>query len=77
MDFLIAVNEKLANLEAGDDSRRLESNNSCAFIEPTTNWDEMPEEYATTAAQIVRKSTLKVSYTKLYFATFCRLLTNS
>lgn len=53
MDFLIAVNEKLCNLEATEDSRRLEANNSCVFLEPSMNWDEMPEEYANTASQII------------------------
>ena len=55
LDFLIAVGEKLCNLEPNEDSRRLSENNTCVFVEPTTHWDEMPEEFATTASQIVIK----------------------
>ena len=53
IDFLVAVGEKLCNLEANEDSRRLENNKTCAIIEPNKNWDEMPEEYATMASEIV------------------------
>ena len=50
---MIAVGEKLCNLDANEESRRLDSNNTCVFIEPPIHWDEMPEEYASTASQIV------------------------
>ena len=53
VDFMIAVGEKLCNLDANEESRRLDSNNTCVFIEPPIHWDEMPEEYASTASQIV------------------------
>ena len=54
LDFLIAIGEKLCNLEENEDSRRLDQNNTCVFIEPPTHWDEIPEDFATTASQIVR-----------------------
>ena len=53
IDFLVAVGEKLCNLDANEDSRKLENNKTCAIIEPNKNWDEMPEEYATMASEIV------------------------
>ena len=53
VDFLIAVGEKLCNMEANEDTRRLEATTNCVFIEHNSNWDEMPEEYATMASQMV------------------------
>ena len=53
IDFLVAVGEKLCNLEATEDSRMLEGVNACVFTEQPKNWDEMPEEFATTMSQVV------------------------
>ena len=56
IDFLIAVGEKLCNLDANEDTRRLEQPRSCSIIEPSSNWDEFSEEYAAVASQIVSSS---------------------
>ena len=56
IDFLIAVGEKLCNLDANEDTRRLEQPRSCSIIEPSSNWDEFSEEYAAVASQIVSQS---------------------
>ena len=53
VDFLVAVGEKLCNLEANEDTRKLENIKNCSLLEPTKNWDEMPEEYATMASEMV------------------------
>ena len=53
VDFLVAVGEKLCNLDANEDTRKLENTKNCSLLEPTKNWDEMPEEYATMASEMV------------------------
>ena len=53
VDFLVAVGEKLCNLEATEESRALESQNACVFAEAPKKWDEMPEDMATTMSQLV------------------------
>ena len=59
VDFLVAVGEKLCNLEANEDTRKLENIKNCSLLEPTKNWDEMPEEYATMASEMVSNSSKK------------------
>ena len=54
IDFLVAVGEKLCNMEPSEDSRKLESNSSCVYVETTTNWDEMPEDFVATASELVK-----------------------
>ena len=58
LDFLVAVGEKLCNLETSEDSRRLDGNNACDLIENSTNWDEMPEDFATIASEIAANKIL-------------------
>ena len=64
VDFLVAVGEKLCNLEANEDTRKLENIKNCSLLEPTKNWDEMPEEYATMASEMV-----SFKFQKLYTPT--------
>ena len=59
VDFLVAVGEKLCNLEANEDTRKLENIKNCSLLEPTKNWDEMPEEYATMASEMVSSKSQK------------------
>ena len=59
VDFLVAVGEKLCNLEANEDTRKLENIKNCSLLEPAKNWDEMPEEYATMASEMVSNSSKK------------------
>ena len=62
VDFLVAVGEKLCNLEANEDTRKLENIKNCSLLEPAKNWDEMPEEYATMASEMVSNSSKKKVY---------------
>ena len=70
IDFLIAVGEKLCNLDANEDTRRLEQPRSCSIIEPSSNWDEFSEEYAAVASQIVSCSFACYLYTPMHFSVF-------
>ena len=77
IDFLIAVGEKLCNLDANEDTRRLEQPRSCSINEPSSNWDEFSEEYAAIASQIVSKSFVCYLLIHTNAFSFSRLLIKS
>ncbi len=54
VDFLVALGEKLCNLDPNEDTTKLGEISECVFKEPTVAWDEIPEEYATLASEVVQ-----------------------
>ena len=71
---MVAVGEKLCNLEQSEDSNRLDANNTCVFVEQNTNWDEMPEDFATTAADIAANKILADPHGQTALKTIHRFL---
>ena len=74
VDFLVAVGEKLCNLEATEESRALESQNACVFAEAPKKWDEMPEDMATTMSQLVADKILSDPHGQQALKTIHRFL---
>ena len=53
VDFLVALGEKLCNLDPTEDTKAIQDKATSVFKENGTAWDEIPEDYATVASEVV------------------------